>query len=210
MGQSHGAMVTAVIDQGIGFSATADLSPEGLQQAADHAYALAQLTRRTGLYADLTQDDILAKPAKTFQWQTAIEHISRNRRPWMDFLQDEANSIKSTSELVYWEVGLTEDISEHTIWIDGELISDQKFVHLMPYTVATVCVNGITQTRHLGGHSSPWCQQGGDDALERMDIQGSLACAFGDALALAKAPTCPTMRGALILMPDQMLMQIHE
>ncbi len=210
MGQSHGAMVTAVIDQGIGFSATADLSPEGLQQAADHAYALAQLTRRTGLYADLTQDDILAKPAKTFQWQTAIEHISRNRRPWMDFLQDEANSIKSTSELVYWEVGLTEDISEHTIWIDGELISDQKFVHLMPYTAATVCVNGITQTRHLGGHSSPWCQQGGDDALERMDIQGSLARAFEDALALAKASPCPTMRGALILMPDQMLMQIHE
>ena len=210
LGHSHGAMVTAVVDQGIGFSATADLSPAGLQHAADHAYLLAQLTSRTGLYAGMAKDDILLKPSASLQWRTPIAHVSRDRRPWMDLLRDEANSLRKTSGLVYWEVGLTEDISEHFIWIDGELISDQKFMYLMPYSTATVCVKGVTQTRHLGGYSSQWCQQGGDDAFESMGFKSSLKRAFDDAMALAHAPSCPALRGELILMPDQMLMQIHE
>jgi len=210
MGHSHGAMVTAVLDQGIGFSATADLSPGGLQNAADQAYLLAKLTAHTELYTGMRQDDILASPKEKFQWSTAIKRVNRDRRPWMELLRDEANSIKKTSDLVFWEVGLTEDISEHFIWIDGELISDQKFMHLMPYSNATVCVAGVTQTRHLGGYSSQWCRQGGDDAFENIAFQGSLKRAFDEAMALACAPPCPSLRGALILMPDQMLMQIHE
>ncbi|MBP8307271.1 MAG: hypothetical protein KAY46_08405, partial [Burkholderiaceae bacterium] len=38
-----GAMVTAWIGNGIGYSATADLSPEGLQSAADRAVHWARL-----------------------------------------------------------------------------------------------------------------------------------------------------------------------
>ena len=210
MAHSHGAMVTAVIDSGIGFSATADLSPEGLQLAANNAYSLAQLAARTGLYTGLQRDDLLSKPAITSRWRTPITQVSRNRRPWMNLLLQEANSIQKSSDVVYWEVGITEDISEHFIWIDGELVGDQKFMHLMPYSNATVCVEGVTQSRHLGGYSSQWCQQGADDAFENIGFQGSLKRAVDDAIALANAPECPNLRGELILMPDQMLMQIHE
>ena len=94
MGHSHGAMVTAVLDQGIGFSATADLSPGGLQNAADQAYLLAKLTAHTELYTGMRQDDILASPKEKFQWSTAIKRVNRDRRPGMELLRDEANSIK--------------------------------------------------------------------------------------------------------------------
>ena len=53
-------------------------------------------------------------------------------------------------------------------------------------------------------------QQGGFEQIERSGFIGSGARLGEQALELLKAPNCPSGKMDLLLMPDQMMLQIHE
>src|SRR5439155_14771762 len=63
----------------------------------------------------------------------------------------------------------------------------------------------VTQTRSLGNSA-----QGGAELIERAGFIGGGARLADEALQLLAAPNCPTGEMDVLLMPDQMMLQIHE
>jgi predicted Zn-dependent protease len=80
----------------------------------------------------------------------------------------------------------------------------------MPHVQATAHVGGVTQTRSSAGQYNGWCQQGGLEVLERARFATEGARVAAEAIELAMAPTCPGGTMDVLLMPDQMMLQIHE
>jgi predicted Zn-dependent protease len=69
---------------------------------------------------------------------------------------------------------------------------------------------GVTQTRSWGGRYNGYCQQGGYEVVERSGFIGSGRRTAEEALELLAAPNCPSGTMDVVLMPDQMMLQIHE
>lgn len=203
-------MVTVAVPQGIGFCATADLSRSGLQKAAERALALAEFTQKLGVYEGLGIDTLMPAPSAASSWRSPIARVSHDRKDWLALAAQEAGQVRQDSRIVYWSVSLQEQSTEQNIYIDGRLVSDQKFLFIDPLTSATAMVDGICQVRHLGGRATAGCQQGGDEQIERVGFVGSCQRAADEAIALASAPACPTGHLDIVLMPDQMMLQIHE
>nr|WP_293414064.1 TldD/PmbA family protein [Piscinibacter sp.] len=88
--------------------------------------------------------------------------------------------------------------------------SKQRWSQTMPHVQATAHVGGVTQTRSSAGQYNGWCQQGGLEVLERARFATEGARVAAEAIELAMAPTCPGGTMDVLLMPDQMMLQIHE
>jgi len=209
-GSDEGAMVTVALPEGLGFVATADLSAAGLQRAADAALVRASFTQRAGVYAGLGLDQLMPTPRQKIIWRSPVASVSHDRRPWLDLVSQEAAAFGDDPRLIYWSASISEQAVEQNIYIDGELVSDQKFLFIDPSVSATAAVNGVTESRHLGAQSTTGCRQGGDEEIGRSGFLGSGRRAAQEALALASAPACPSGVMDIILMPDQMMLQIHE
>src|SRR6202012_150413 len=65
------------------------------------------------------------------------------------------------------------------------------------------------QVRTLGGNYGTLAQ-GGLEVLARYGFDGAGSRVAGEALQLLAAPNCPSGKRDLLLMPDQMMLQIHE
>src|SRR5260221_39408 len=74
----------------------------------------------------------------------------------------------------------------------------------------TVIDKGDAQTRNFGGRYNGFCQQGGVEILARSGFHGAGRQTAEDALALLAAANCPSGAMDVLLMPDQMMLQIHE
>ncbi|HET6263635.1 MAG TPA: TldD/PmbA family protein, partial [Usitatibacter sp.] len=84
------------------------------------------------------------------------------------------------------------------------------FHFVVPNLSATAHAQGETQTRTHAGRYNGFCRQGGLEILDAFGLKGSgLAVAEG-ALELLLAPNCPGGKMDVVLMPDQMMLQIHE
>jgi predicted Zn-dependent protease len=94
--------------------------------------------------------------------------------------------------------------------VDGEQVSEQAFDFVEPNLEATAADDSGAQTRSLAGQYNGFCQQGGFEVIERSGLVGSGARIADEALQLLAAQNCPSGRMALLLMPDQMMLQIHE
>ena len=89
----------------------------------------------------------------------------------------------------------------------GDIV--QRFRFLYPSIGVTAHANGDTQRRSLNGDRGI-CQQGGLEILARFGFVGSGRRIAEEALELVAAPNCPSATMDVLLMPDQMMLQIHE
>ena len=85
----------------------------------------------------------------------------------------------------------------------------QRYRFVMPGMSVTAHANGDTQTRTLNGYRG-LAQQGGEDMLDRFGFVGSGRRLADEALQLLLAPNCPVGTMDVLLLPDQMVLQIHE
>ena len=85
----------------------------------------------------------------------------------------------------------------------------QRYRFLFPGLVVTAHADGDTQTRTLNGYRGI-CQQGSAEILDRFGFRGAGRRIAEEALELLAAPNCPSGTMDVLLMPDQMILQIHE
>lgn len=206
IGASRGAMITLVTDGGVGYAATADLSPAGLAAAAGHAAASAALHARLGLF-----------DAKLFP-RTSVRdsYETQVAQPWAQMtLADKLGLLSDACA----RLDLGERIVERAAWLghrrEHQLLVSSDGAHLdqtLDYVhsglAATAHIAGQTQTRTGGGHDRP-----GQGGLERLAGAGLLDDAervATEAIALCEAPECPSGQMDLLLLPSQMTLQIHE
>jgi predicted Zn-dependent protease len=202
----RGAMLTAYADGGCGYAATSDLSPAGLQAALDRATSWARATAGRSLI-DFRP---LPRPAPRGAYSSPdVDQPGRSQQEWYELLADESRHAGCDPRIVDWEATVEARTAEHRYMTSagGEVVQRYRFV--MPGLAVTAHANGDTQTRTLNGYRG-LAQQGGESMLERFAFVGSGRRVADEALQLLLAPNCPSGAMDVLLMPDQVILQIHE
>jgi predicted Zn-dependent protease len=197
----RGAMLTAVTDGGYGYCATSDLSASGLQQALDRATRWAEATKGKSV--------VRYEPARMGQPRGEYESPALAKAPGRsamhDLLAAECKGAKLDGRVVERQA-MIELIDEERVYLTntgGEL--RQRFHYVVPHMRVTANQGSDTQARSLD-HA----QQGGYEQVERSGFIGSGARLAEEALKLLAAPNCPSGKMDLLLLPDQMMLQVHE
>jgi predicted Zn-dependent protease len=198
----RGAMLTAAVEGGYGYAATSDLSPGGLQRALDRATAWAEAARGRSVVAIDPRRFGAPSGVRT---PPAVSAPNWSRRELYDMLGAECRGAAIDARIVDRHVSL-ETVAAETLYLTntgGEV--RQSFRYIMPDISATANEGGETQSR-----SFSLLQQGGFERLAGSGFFGAGKRVADEALQLLLAPNCPSGRMDLLLMPDQMMLQIHE
>ena len=197
----RGAMLVAVSDGGYGYCATSDLSPAGLQAALDRASDWAQATRGVSVHAYAPH----TMPAPRGERLSGEGSPSVSRSELYDLLADECRTALIDDRIVERYAALEMRRVEQIYLTNtgGEI--RQQFTYTVPYAHVTANAGTVTQ-----GRTFLDAQQGGLDRIDRTGFSGCGRRLADEALQLLGAPNCPKGRMDLLLMPDQMMLQIHE
>ena len=203
----RGAMLTVLAEGGSGYAATSDLSIAGLQQALDRALDWA----------------LASAAASVFDFTRAPRSAARGeyRSPDLDLpgwsvteayerLMIESRSSAIDDRIVDWEAAIDfHRVDELQLTsAGGDILQSYRFV--MPHLSVTAHARGDTQTRSLNGYRG-LCQQGGGvGMLEQQGFIGGARHVAEEALQLLAAPDCPSGIMDALLMPDQVMLQVHE
>ncbi|ALK35109.1 TldD/PmbA family protein [Burkholderia plantarii] len=203
--RDRGAMLTAWCGAGAGYAATPDLSPAGLQAALDVAIARARASAAWSLIdhrgaARPAQDGSFASPG--------VDAARPTRAEWVDRLAHECAAAALDARIVERTASLLLiDTDQFYLTSDGVRIV-QRFAFAAPELQVVAHADGDTEMRSLGGGGL--LAQGGAELLARAGFDGAGARVAAEALQLLAAPNCPSGPRDLLLMPDQMMLQIHE
>ena len=205
---NRGAMVTVIHAGGLGYAATSDLSRTGLAEAMERARRYAALTAGRSVvdYGAMR----MPRPNGTYRLPVARDPASVSRRDRYDLLAREAKQCRIDDRIVDWEANLWTTVSKQAYFTaDGSAI-DQEFHFVVPNLSATAHAKGQTQTRTHAGRYNGFCRQGGLEVLEAFGLEGAGRDVAEGALELLAAPNCASGKMDVLLMPDQMMLQIHE
>ncbi|ROQ48047.1 TldD/PmbA family protein [Pseudomonas putida] len=203
--RDQGAMLTVRVNGVEAYAATADLSQAGLQRALDQAEALARQIARHALL------DLREQPVSSARADYCSPNLNSTFPALADcyeLLARESASVLGDSRLVNWQASLGLSTVEQ-IYLNSagaELRQAQRFV--FPGMSVTAFDGSDSQSRSLGREN--FGQQGGVDVIERCGLLGAGAQVADQALQLLLAPNTPSGVRDLLLMPDQMMLQIHE
>lgn len=205
----RGAMVTVVDGNGVGYAATSDLSDAGLREAIARAQHWAQLARGRSVFeAPPEFGAARGRYASPTQRPLALSKAER-----IALLMQESTQAKAADRndaIVDWEASLW-TLRTQTLTVDADgNTSAAEYDFTIPSLHVTAHANGVTQTRSWGGRYNGFCQQGGFEIIERAGFIGSGRTTAEEALQLVAAPNCPSGKFDVVLMPDQMMLQIHE
>jgi len=198
----RGAMLTVITEGGYGYCATSDLSAAGLQAALDRAGMWAETTRAVSVH----RFDPRRMPAPCGEYDPDLaDGSSRSRRELVELLTEECRGANLDERIVERVVSLDRREVEQLYLTNRGGDVQQRFRYTVP-RARVVANRGIeTQAR-----SFEHAQQGGLGSIDRSGLIGCGARLADEALQLLGAPNCPTGAMELLLMPDQMMLQIHE
>ena len=195
----RGAMLTALTDGGCGYCATSELSAAGLQKALDRATEWARATRGRSVLR------MQSTPALKGRHESRFLEPVPARSVLQDLLAAECKGAKIDARIVECTAAL-DLVDEERLYVTsvgGEL--RQRFRYTLPH-LRVIANEGVqTQSRSL-----ELARQGGFEVFREASFVGSGARLADEALQLLAAPNCPSGTMDLLLMPDQMMLQVHE
>jgi predicted Zn-dependent protease len=213
--QDQGVMLTAYVPGGVGYCATAQLNASALEEAARVAISRAKMVAASGLFGanNLPLPAPFApgldSPVPMPKPRVAVV-VLPDRAVLLNLLLQESQAAHAHQELVASEFKISISKSHHLHWLDGVLIDEAETQFVEPHAQVTVAQGAEVQTRTLAGRYNGFCQQGGFEVIERSGLIGCGERLVREASALASAENCPSGKLDLLLMPDQMMLQIHE
>lgn len=203
----RGVMISVIDKGGYGYAATSDFSESGLREAVARAQHWAKLTAGRGV-ADYSALDM---PKPSGRYRTAVQQpLPLSKREKLEMLKTESAACKIDERIVDWSASFwTTHTKQLYVTADGGM-AEQEFDFLVPSLSVTAFDKGEAQSRSFGGRYNGFCQQGGPEIIARSGFHGAGRKTAEEALALLTAPNCPSGKMEVILMPDQMMLQIHE
>ncbi len=206
LSHDEGAMLTVRVNGVEAYAATNDMSLHGLQARAG--------PRRTASPADSNPMPCWTCATNTSPATSPITCRRTSSKPFptlsdcYQLLGAESAAVPKDERLVNWEVslGLTHVEQIYLNSAGAELRQAQRFV--FPGLDVTAYDGNDSQTRTLGREN--FGQQGGFEVISRCGLIGAAPRIADEALQLLLAPNTPQGPRDLLLMPDQMILQIHE
>ena len=203
----HGAMLTVLHKGGYGYAATGDLSETGLRNALARACEWADASR-THLAIDFDQ---VALPRSRGEYRSPTGRVaSGSVKENIDLLMRESRTCRIDDRVVDWFASLWASETEQLYLASNGADVTQRFSYLIPSLQVTAHEGTETQTRSLAGQYNGYCRQGGAEIIDSAGLVGGGRRVAEEALSLLSAPNCPSGKMDLLLMPDQMMLQIHE
>jgi predicted Zn-dependent protease len=204
--EHRGVMLTVVRNGGMGHAATADASEAGLRRAFAHARDLADIMAGRGVVDFRT----VPLPSPQGAYQGPRERpLPASLAERFSLLQSACASLRGP-RIVDWsaEAWFIETRQAYLTGDGGECL--QHFHYVVPNLTAVARMAHETQTRTAGGQYNGFCRQGGFEVLAQSGVLTEGPRIADEAVQLAMAPNCPSGVMDLVLMPDQMMLQIHE
>ncbi|MGZ3655315.1 MAG: TldD/PmbA family protein [Bdellovibrionota bacterium] len=199
----EGVMAEVLVDGHFGHAATADLSPEGIQRAFDRAMATTKATAKHKVFSFTTEQRPVAKgefrsPRKKALDATSLAEIT-------DCLLAGSKAMQASPLVVNRAAGAILIQTEIGYFSSNGSDTRQAFDMVSVNCGATAAEGTESQSRHW----APTGQWGGE-IFNRATFTAECARVGQEALELLKAENCPSGAMDLVLMPDQMMLQIHE
>ncbi len=186
------------------YAATSDVSPNGLIKALQQAQQLAQHLQQLRLF---TQPAGLA-PSACGEYRSAV------RQHWddwplaekYDYLLDINHRMAIDNAIVDWSATL--DYRHIDSLICGPDTCVQQTIEcLSPLLLAVANQGADTETRSYGFDRPA---QAGLEHLDTIGFRQAATHTAEEALALLAAPECPDTNCDILLLPSQMMLQVHE
>ncbi|HUW69502.1 MAG TPA: TldD/PmbA family protein [bacterium] len=205
-GFDDGVMVEVMVDGRFAYGATPDMSPEGVSRAALSALTAAKAAAGRSIHSF----DLSVRPPATARYETSrTRKTSRAPDDVFAFLLNACGALKVSDEII--QTTALVEVGQY----DYEIVSTngadiEQTIHYMGSSLQAVARRGdVVQLRTANGPRG-LTRQGGWELLDT-DAMIADARRIGlEAVELLGADTCPSGRRTLVLMPDQMMLQIHE
>ena len=206
--RSHdrGVMATVMDGAGIGHAATSDLSEAGMRRAFGQALSLARAMAGRGVF-DFRR---MTMPSPRGDYTGTVGKPRPTLAERVDLQQRACAALRIDPRIVDWSAD-TWFIDTEQVYLTGDGgASSQRFHYAVPILTAVATAGGQTQTRTSAGQYNGFCRQGGLEVLEQSGFLVDGPRVADEAIQLALAPNCPSGEMDVLLMPDQMMLQIHE
>jgi predicted Zn-dependent protease len=203
----RGAMVEVAVQGSLAYAGTSDLSPSGILRAAQRARQLAI----AGLGHQVFDFSAALRPQAEGRYQSPLKlDLSRQTlRDLSQFLTESTLHMKISPEIS------TANAQASFVEAEFEYVTTSG-THIQQQFLLTSSHFGVianrgtdSQTRSLNGPRGLALQMG-LEAFEHFGQKDELVKVAEEALELLSAPNCPSKTCDLLLMPNQMLIQIHE
>ena len=199
----EGAMCEVLVDGHFGYAATADVSDEGLKRAFDRALATTRATSRHKVHSFAAS----ARPRAQGHYQsphqktldaTALAGIT-------DCLLAGSQAMNLSASVVNRCARAMTIQTQIDFFSSNGSDTRQRF-DMVDIALTATAVEGLQSQSRSWSHTG----QFGGEVFERLTFAEHAERTAREALLLLHAPNCPSGRMDLILMPDQMMLQIHE
>jgi len=199
----QGVMVSVAAAGGVGFAATADLSDRGLEWAFG---AAANWAARNAAFA---LDGLLPQPGNgVYESPVEVAWERESLAAKVARLREIDEVLGAGDDIVDRGASLWRTRMETTVIGSAGGCTSQRFDYLVPMLSVSASRDGDTQTRTFSGHAK--VRQGGLEVLAELGFWEAAARLREEARQLVAAANCPSERSAVVLAPDQMILQIHE
>jgi predicted Zn-dependent protease len=203
-----GVMVSVVCEGALGYSATSDLSESGLRRAFSNAMELARVSAGRSVFD--YRDADLPRASGGYRSPNDKPTASLSLAQKFELLREVCDSANLGDAIVDRTASLwTTHTEQLYLTPDGGRI-EQAWDFVVPGITAVASAGGDTQVRSSAGQYNGFCQQGGLEVLERSGFAQDGPRVAREALELVHAANCPEGEMDVVLMPDQMMLQIHE
>jgi len=198
-----GAMCEVLVDGQFGYSATADTTAEGLQRAFDRAIAT---TKTTSAYK-AHRFTPAQRPASTGHYQSLCARPleATNLAEITDCLRAASAAMKG-SDLVVNRSATAMTIQTQMAYFSSSGAALEQRFDMVNIDLSATAVQGLESQTRTWSHTG----QFGGEAFNRDLWETQARRVAQEALELLMAENCPSGDMDLILMPDQMMLQIHE
>jgi len=208
---SHGVMTEVLVNGQFGYAATSRTDAESLVAAVDRAREQARRASKWPIHR-FTQAQ---RPPVTLQFHSPQERpiSSVSAREINEILVEITTKLKRRPEILRAQAFVeTTQTEVHFVSTNGS-DATQSFSTIGSDFEATARKSGpngdIVQRRTSGGFRGKTLQGGWEHFYDR-NIWEEVERVAEEAMELVSAPECPTGPMSLLLMPDQMMLQIHE
>ena len=198
-----GVMCEVLVDGHFGYAGTADTSAQGLRLAFDRALATTRATSAHKAHAFTSAQ----RPSASGRYRSprskpldaaALADITDCLRA--------ASAAMNASELIVNRSARCTTIQTQLAYLSSSGADIRQDFDMVDIELAATAAQGLESQTRTWAHTG----QFGAEVFDRSHWQTQARRVADEALELLSAENCPTGVMDLILMPDQMMLQIHE
>lgn len=202
-GVDEGAMVEVLIDGHFGHSATSDLSADGLKEALDRALAETKSASAKKVFHFSEAE----RPLSQGRYQSPSEiSLAKQDAGAINALLAKITKAMDQSPKIVSRTAHAMLVETHLEFFSSRGSHQQQSFDLVHLALGATAVEGTeSQSRHFS-QTGQW----GTEVFNEGKLLKEANRVGREALELLAAENCPSEAMDIILMPDQMMLQIHE